>query len=301
MRKLLIISFFICTIVPLGFSQNYLTAGQVYNFNVGDIFETESGTNPPQGVPIFGLTIVLGKWYSAHSDTVYYRDSVVSYSPPVCPPPCGSGAFSTSIDTVSYTNLNAKAVQDTVPNICPVSLDSMYVTSSVDCWQKNWEVGPGKNCLDTLHPTFDGYNITYSWLIEGCGGPYMNIQFAGYDYTCYYTLIYSKKHDTVCGSEYIITGTNQIKPAASDLKLQPNPSNGIFTLSFTTSDINADRYKTYKIEIYNVLGMLIYSQSILLTSPYTLDLHSQPNGVYFYRITGENKNLIGEGKLVIQK
>ncbi len=32
-----------------------------------------------------------------------------------------------------------------------------------------------------------------------------------------------------------------------------------------------------------------------------IDLSNQPNGVYFYRVIKEDGNLVGEGKLVIQK
>jgi hypothetical protein len=33
----------------------------------------------------------------------------------------------------------------------------------------------------------------------------------------------------------------------------------------------------------------------------SIDLSSQPNGVYFYRVLYEDGGLIGEGKLIIQK
>lgn len=298
MRKLLLISFILYGPAPMIFSQSYLTVGQVYNFNVGDIFEAEYSTDPPQSPPIFDLTIVLGKWYSAHSDTVFYRDSVVSYAPPACPPPC-VGSFSTGIDTISYTNLNSKAVQDTTPNECPAVWDSIYTNASVTCWQKVWEQGPSRNCLDTLPPTFDGYNTTYSWLIEGCGGPYTNILFEGYEYTCYYSLIYSKKHDTICGAEYIITGINQVNPVLTNFKIYPNPSDGIFTI---TSNSLQPMSGLQKIEIFNVLGEQVLTEPLCSAQvDNSINLSAQPDGVYLYRIITENGSLVGEGKLVVQK
>jgi len=34
---------------------------------------------------------------------------------------------------------------------------------------------------------------------------------------------------------------------------------------------------------------------------YELNLSNEPNGIYFYRILQDNGNLLGEGKVIIQK
>jgi hypothetical protein len=76
----------------------------------------------------------------------------------------------------------------------------------------------------------------------------------------------------------------------------PNPSNGIFTMVETRHALSP------RMEVYNVLGEQIYSASFTVhNSPFTIDLSSQPNGVYFYRVVAEDGGLIGEGKLVVQK
>ena len=61
------------------------------------------------------------------------------------------------------------------------------------------------------------------------------------------------------------------------------------------------------VEVYNMLGEKVYSH-YKITNPdnyresnYQIDLSSQPNGVYLYRVITETGDLVGEGKLIIQK
>jgi hypothetical protein len=74
--------------------------------------------------------------------------------------------------------------------------------------------------------------------------------------------------------------------------IAPNPSpGGIFSISGLENHAMI-------LEVYSVLGDKIAS---LKTVSYKqeLDLSTQPKGMYFYRVTSENK-LIGSGKLVIE-
>jgi hypothetical protein len=298
MKKLLVLLFIISRTFTVS-SQTYLTTGQVYNFNVGDVFETESGnTDEPTVPPIYGLTIILAKWYSAHSDTVFYKDSLVSYTPPVCPPPC-LGSFHTDIVTFSYTNLSSMANQQTGSSPCPITLDTIYYDTAYPyCNRKVWEEGPSVICIDT---TQEYAMSAHSLLVEGCGGPYYTLYTFDFTndipYTDYCNLIYYKKNDTICGSEYVITGINQINEAKADFKVYPNPSNGKFTFSYSNPGLVSG---SQILEVYNVLGEKVY-RSALNQHDYEINLSAQPNGVYLYRVIAEDGSLAGEGKLVIQK
>lgn len=84
---------------------------------------------------------------------------------------------------------------------------------------------------------------------------------------------------------------------AGDINIYPNPSNGVFTMVTKKEVLRA----MSNIEVYNVLGEKVYSQFISSNSQFTLDLSSQPNGIYLYRIMGDSGEPVGEGKLVIQK
>jgi Secretion system C-terminal sorting domain/SprB repeat len=92
----------------------------------------------------------------------------------------------------------------------------------------------------------------------------------------------------------IVTGNNYSLIKVVNLNVFPNPNNGNFVVHL--SNINTP----LSIEIYDVLGEQIYNGK--LTSINTeINLGSQPNGIYLYRVITDDGNLVGEGKLIIQK
>jgi uncharacterized repeat protein (TIGR03803 family) len=96
----------------------------------------------------------------------------------------------------------------------------------------------------------------------------------------------------------ISTGRDQLPVGSGQVLVYPNPSSGIFTIHFA----GAQNFETVKIEIYNVLGEQVYSTNYpLTTNHYSLDLSSNPSGIYLYRVIANKGNILGEGKLVIEK
>ncbi len=99
----------------------------------------------------------------------------------------------------------------------------------------------------------------------------------------------------------LVTGVDELSVDNGQLTIFPNPSNGLFTLSFSHPELVSG---SHTIEIYNVTGQKVYSTLLPQTSKGTLhsiDLGNQPSGVYLYKVTDENSAIIGEGKLVIEK
>jgi uncharacterized repeat protein (TIGR03803 family) len=96
----------------------------------------------------------------------------------------------------------------------------------------------------------------------------------------------------------LTTGLNIISEDMGQVSIFPNPTTGIFTINF----VGAQNFEPKNIKIYNVLGEKVYSSNYTLTTKhYSLDLSSNPNGIYFYRVVSENGGLVGEGKLVIER
>jgi len=94
-----------------------------------------------------------------------------------------------------------------------------------------------------------------------------------------------------------VAGVETIKNISS-ITIYPNPSNGIFQLKITNYELGNNN----TVEVYNILGEKVYSHQLLISnSQFLIDLSSQPNGIYLYRVTSETGNLIGEGKLEVQK
>lgn len=75
---------------------------------------------------------------------------------------------------------------------------------------------------------------------------------------------------------------------SSQLLIYPNPSNGIFQLTFENMQIT-----NAKLEIYNVLGVKVYTASNV-QQQMQIDLSSASKGLYFVRV-------YSEGKMVNQK
>jgi len=91
------------------------------------------------------------------------------------------------------------------------------------------------------------------------------------------------------------TGTNKITSNSGAITVYPNPNNGMFTIQ--SSVINGQ----WSVEVYNVLGQQVYSTSNIQHSTFDIDLSSQPDGVYLYRVLTSTGSLLGQGKIVIQK
>lgn len=82
----------------------------------------------------------------------------------------------------------------------------------------------------------------------------------------------------------------------SNVKVYPNPSNGVFTMQ--SSVVSGQ----LSVEVYNMLGEKVMTEALRSAQgDNTIDLSSRPNGIYLYRVIDEAGNLIGQGKLIIQK
>ncbi len=96
-----------------------------------------------------------------------------------------------------------------------------------------------------------------------------------------------------------ITGINPEQSPVSSVLVYPNPNDGIFTVVCHSE--RSEESQT-KIEIYNIMGQQVYFATLKqVQGDNLIDLTGQPNGIYLYRVISENGNLIGEGKVVIQK
>jgi hypothetical protein len=93
-------------------------------------------------------------------------------------------------------------------------------------------------------------------------------------------------------------GINSINNKSS-VNVYPNPSGGMFTFAFRHAELVSASQTN--VEVYNVLGEQVYSQFYIQNPTFNINLSNQPSGIYFYRIIDINGNLIGEGKLIIQK
>jgi Secretion system C-terminal sorting domain/SprB repeat/Galactose oxidase, central domain len=108
---------------------------------------------------------------------------------------------------------------------------------------------------------------------------------------------------TVCVN--IVTGIENIVSSTKQVTVYPNPNNGVFTLALSHAELVSGS-KTI-VEIYNMFGEKVYTSTLPppngggASFTYQMNLSSQPNGVYFYRVLTEDGSFVGEGKIMIQK
>jgi hypothetical protein len=116
---------------------------------------------------------------------------------------------------------------------------------------------------------------------------------------------HANEYGNIFSLNYRTLSVNPLSAGSGQVKVYPNPNNGIFTLSLSHAELVS---ASQTIEIYNVLGEQVYFEILKqVQGDYTVNLSNQPNGVYLYRVlsvrmdpSGKNGELIGEGKLVVQ-
>lgn len=89
------------------------------------------------------------------------------------------------------------------------------------------------------------------------------------------------------------------QPYDLTVEVIPNPTTGLLWLK-----IDADMQISSDLQILDATGKEVYRQQLSIAAQATetlqLDLSAQPNGLYFYRILGEN-TIYSSGKIVLQK
>jgi uncharacterized repeat protein (TIGR03803 family) len=98
----------------------------------------------------------------------------------------------------------------------------------------------------------------------------------------------------------------QFSVVNSQFSVYPNPNDGKFTVA-----CHSKRSEESQLNIYNIIGECIFTESLRFACPNgssgraqgdnSVDLSNQPNGIYLYRVIKEDGNLVGSGKVVIEK
>jgi hypothetical protein len=100
-----------------------------------------------------------------------------------------------------------------------------------------------------------------------------------------------------CGLFY--AGINELNAPKAAVSVYPNPSAGLFTVSFSRPEL---LYGTQTIKIYNILGEAVLTETLhSVQGDNLIDLGNNPNGIYLYRVMTETGELLGEGKIIVQQ
>ena len=101
--------------------------------------------------------------------------------------------------------------------------------------------------------------------------------------------------DSICVVIKTTAGIDGITGNSAQIVVYPNPNNGQFTIESSVGGASS-------VEIYNVLGEKVFTGNLSTTKgTNTINIGNQPNGVYLYRVISESGDLLGEGKITLQK
>jgi hypothetical protein len=91
----------------------------------------------------------------------------------------------------------------------------------------------------------------------------------------------------------ISTPTGMAENSAETISISPNPSQGIFTVSST--DMSA---ASLAIEVTDVKGKIVFNAPSFLSGTVTVDISSQPKGMYFVKISNGVNSIMK--KIIVQ-
>lgn len=302
MKKLLILFVFILLINLNSFAQPTMTHGDVYNYNVGDVFVIRNysknvsapwgGYSPTDS--LYEKTTILSKYFSASTDTVFYnclvKSKYVHYNQPYAQAPYFTVTYSTLANTLFYTNLNSPIQNYPFMMTSPCytdSIDSIYNEPYPYCSKKIWhkEYVWGPTCFEEPFQKYD--------YVEGCGGPYYNYFSASEGTVFWRELIYYKKGIDSCGNNVsFTTGLSELSHSESDISVFPNPANNYTTITFS------EPQKQTTIIITDAVGKVI-RKLIFTGRQIRIEKGEMKEGVYFIRIIDEKKSSVVK-KIIIQ-
>jgi trimeric autotransporter adhesin len=97
-----------------------------------------------------------------------------------------------------------------------------------------------------------------------------------------------------------VTGMNKLIAKSGEIRVFPNPSDGSFTVALSHAELVSASQTI--IEVYNVLGEQVYNATLKqVQGDNVINLTGQPNGIYLYKVLKDNGELVGEGKVVIER
>jgi hypothetical protein len=275
MRKFTI---FLFSIFCLLSKAQTLTNGQVYNYDIGDVFQIEHSVYYPNWctytLPSIWTDSVISKSYSFTGDTVTYVLHRDAYTPQLCAPPC-TPTWNSAFYTVSY-DTSSTAFHYPYPFSSPTS--DTLINDSAYCNKLTW-FEYGENDTASTSETV----ITTSWLVSGCGGPYYDVRDDTGPTCFYHKLFYFRKGGTTCGTYYYHAPNPVTVPEYSHTRLLlfPNPADSKLNVtgcgdnsSYIISD-NSGR---------KIVEGLINEESV--------DISKLAKGSYFITFLNDNKEKI---------
>ncbi len=264
----LIFTSILLLLTGLTYSQEYPTTGEVYDYDIGDVFHIhESGSAPGSGYSATVNIEILDKYYSINGDTVFYlqlnkRVEAGSSNP--------NPTYTEIEETIFFTDLDEVILTDSI-----LEDDEIY-NGRITVFHFD------SNNSDTFFE--DRYTI-------GCGHSYHQYRSTDPENQVDFEvkLVYYKKGDEEWGNEHIV-GVNEMQKEVL-VSLSPNPAKNNLKVLFQDDFINST------INIFDINGQLIWSD---ITNSKTNDINvsSFQNGLYFIQQVDEDGFVVSKSKFL---
>jgi len=188
-----------------------------------------------------------------------------------------SGTYTVTV-TDSHNSISIQSIIITQPAALNIIQDSVNATSGCNGSAK--VIASGGTAPYTYNWAGGGTNDT----IQGkCAG----------NYCC---IITDKNGCTqnVCVTILNATGINEISHESKNIKIWPNPTTGKFSIQSPIAGQVA-------VDIYNMMGEKVLTQKLTSAPLSMIDISSQPEGIYFCRVTDIDGKSLGTSKIIMQK
>lgn len=253
-------------------AQELMTIGEVFNFEIGDQFQTE-GTADHQPPNADRITIT-GKYFSLDNDTLFYIRFHDSYYSEVIwgENPYLEYHFWTKTDTVFYSNLDSSLL-----HLDSGFEQSQYIETSNELCDSlingcAFEAGPDFENDNFVNEYGKGLGKTYAYFYSG------EAQAIAWRNS----LFYYKKGGFACGVPDTLTvGIEEINNQESLITIFPNPSSSVINIK------NETQFDKLQCAIVNSQGQVILSQQ-LNGKEDILNINQIAKGIYFLQIKSGN-------------
>lgn len=244
-------------------AQNYSTWGEIYDYDIGDIFHYKRWVTVGYG---YENIEIFDKTYSLDSNSVtYYRffqKAMYSYYPPY------DTGYWEWIDSLTYSDLN-----------------SVFYADQIDSSQQY-------NYRKQSHYNYDQPPDIYDHghYVDGCGHGYeyyYKFEYGNPTILIERSLIYYKKGDEEWGTPHIVTSVEETQNLKDDLFLYPNPARDIVHIN-SSCDIE-------EMKVYNNTGKL---EKLISNGSNELEVSGLNSGLYILQIK-TNIGLVSR-KLIIE-
>lgn len=204
--------------------------------------------------------------------------------------PTSSGCDSIIEITLTINSSYYATSYDSTSNIFILTLDAATLSNAVGY---HWDFGDGTSS--------NLQNPSHTYAIDTTYNVCMKIYTIASD-SCEYCDSIGKDYlgniirngGFTINVQNLTTGISKNSIDDSKIEIYPNPTNGKFNLKMS----GFENLKMKNLEVYNVIGERVYTSEIKLSNS-EIDLHDQPNGIYFINIKTENG--IVSKKIIINK